>query len=81
MEIEPEVPKLLFYGSKITNSVEKNLEIFLELQTINSNNIKTLKIYGNYLKDIVNDEIEGAKLLDKSDYIQKYSKEKKLLIR
>lgn len=58
-------------GTKITNSVERNFDIFEDLQTMNPNNIKCLTIYGKYLKDIVNDNVEGARLLEKADYVER----------
>jgi len=39
--------------------------------TINNNHIKCLEIYGNFLKEIVNDEIEGQRILEKAEYIGK----------
>lgn len=40
---------------------------------MNPNHIKCLEIYGNFLKDIVNDEIEGQRVLEKADYVGKSS--------
>jgi hypothetical protein len=52
-------------GSKITNTVEKNGDLFQKLMGMNSNHIKTLEIYGNYLREIVNDDGEGQRILEK----------------
>ncbi len=38
---------------------------------MNPNHIKCLEIYGNFLKDIVNDDVEGQRILEKSEYIGK----------
>jgi len=47
---------------------------------MNQNNIKCLTIYGNYLKDIVNDDQEGARLLEKADYVDRSNQANKQLI-
>jgi len=47
---------------------------------MNPNNIKCLTIYGNYLKDIVNDNQEGARLLEKADYVERSNQANKQLI-
>ena len=36
---------------------------------MNRNHIKCLTIYGYFLKDIVNDEIEGLRMLEKAQYV------------
>ncbi|KAL4450352.1 hypothetical protein ABPG74_009058 [Tetrahymena malaccensis] len=41
---------------------------FQKLRDIYSNHIKCLEIYGYFLKDIVNDDIEGEKILDNVKY-------------
>ncbi|KAL4485750.1 hypothetical protein ABPG72_012290 [Tetrahymena utriculariae] len=71
LEEIPDVDKLLLLGTKITNSFETNQQVFENLQEINSNHIKTLLIYGHYLKEIVNDEQDGSRLLEKAQYIQR----------
>lgn len=38
---------------------------------MNPNHIKCLEIYGNFLKDIVNDDVEGQRILEKAEYIGK----------
>jgi len=60
--------------------VETNFDIFEDLQSMNPNNIKCLTIYGNYLKDIVNDSQEGARLLEKADYVDRSNQANKQLI-
>lgn len=55
-------------GSKITSTVEYVRESFAKLREIYSNHIKCLEIYGYFLKDIVNDDIEGEKILDNVKY-------------
>ena len=65
LEESPDIQKLQLHGSKITNNVEITTEQFKKLNEINPNHLKCLHIYGNFLKDIVNDDIEGQKILDK----------------
>lgn len=38
---------------------------------MNSNHIKCLRIYGYFLKEIVNDESEANRILEKEDYVSK----------
>ncbi len=38
---------------------------------MNPNHIKCLEIYGNFLRDIVNDDAEGSRILEKAEYIGK----------
>jgi hypothetical protein len=56
-------------GSKITNTVESTNEFFKKLIDMNPNHIKCLEIYGNFLKEIVNDGVEGDRILDKAIYV------------
>jgi hypothetical protein len=65
LEENPDIQKLQSLGSKITNTVEITTAQFKKLNEINPNHIKMLQIYGNFLKDIVNDDIEGQRILEK----------------
>ena len=65
LEESPDIQKLQLLGSKITNNVEITTEQFKKLSEMNPNHIKCLTIYGNFLKDIVNDDIEGQRILEK----------------
>ncbi len=65
LEDNPDNQKLQTLGSKITNTVETTGLQFRRLNGINPNNIKMLQIYGNFLKDIVNDDLEGQRILEK----------------
>ena len=40
---------------------------------MNSNHIKCLEMYGFFLKDIVNDDQEGGRILEKAEYVAKSS--------
>lgn len=65
LEDNPDIQKLQTLGSKITNTVESTGVQFKKLNELNPNNIKMLQIYGNFLKDIVNDDLEGQRILEK----------------
>ena len=47
--------------------------MYKRLIEMNPNHIRCLTIYGNFLKEIVNDELEGARILEKADYVGKSS--------
>ena len=80
LEESPDIQKLQGLGSKITNNVEIAAEQFKKLNEMNPNHIKCLLIYGNFLKDIVNDELEGQRILEKADYVDKSSNVNKQFI-
>lgn len=71
LESNPDIQKLQGLGSRITHSVEETSENFRKLNDINPNHIKMLQIYGNFLKDIVNDDAEGQRILEKAEYVDK----------
>jgi len=71
LEQNPEIQKLQSLGTQITTSVDQTFNQFKALTKINSNQIKMLQMYGYYLRDIINDEIEGQLVLEKSDYVTK----------
>lgn len=71
MEDSPDIHKLQSLGSKITNQVEVTTDQFKKLNQINPNHIKCLVIYGNFLKDIVNDDQEGLRIIEKAEYVDK----------
>jgi len=68
LENNPEIQKLQSLGSMITRSVEETNRHYQILAGINPNQVKMLKTYGNFLKDIVNDEAEAAKILERAEY-------------
>ena len=65
LEDNPDIHKLQALGSRITTTVEETSDQFKKLNEMNQNNIKCLEIYGYYLKDIVNDDSEGQRILEK----------------
>jgi len=71
LENNPDIQKLQGLGSHITHSVEETSDQFKKLNEINPNHIKMLQIYGNFLKDIVNDDVEGQRILEKAEYVDK----------
>ncbi|KAM3130308.1 hypothetical protein pb186bvf_017604 [Paramecium bursaria] len=78
LEENPDIQKLQSLGSKITNTVESTNDFFKVLNDMNPNHIKCLQIYGKFLKEIVNDDVEGQRILEKSDYISKSTAQNKL---
>lgn len=73
LENNPGIYKLQSLGSMITHSVEEIGERYKKLNDINPNHIKMLQSYGNFLKNIVNDDVEGQRVLEKADYVVKSS--------
>mgnify|MGYP000952821047 CR=1 FL=1 len=73
LEDNPDIQKLENLGTQITTSIELAEEKFQKLSQINANSVKMLMIYGNYLKEISNDEQESLRILEKADYVQKNS--------
>ena len=71
LEENPDIQKLQSLGSKITNSVQQTNQRFKILNEMNPNHINCLEIYGYFLKEIFNDDVEGQRILDKADYILK----------
>jgi len=64
-QTSPSVQKLLSLGSQITVQADKVKSTYMKLSELNSNNIKMLQTYGNFLKDIMNDTFESQRLLEK----------------
>jgi len=73
LENNPEIQKLQTLGSYITKSLEEAERQYERLCTINPNHVKMLKIYGNFLKEVVHDENEGQRILDKAEQVDKSS--------
>ena len=69
LEETPDIHKLQILGSKITSIVEFTSEMFKTLNDSNQNHVRCLDIYGSFLKDIVNDEAEGQRYLEKYKYL------------
>jgi hypothetical protein len=65
MEENPDIQKLQILGTKITVTIEKATQLFKLLTGINPNSIRVLELYGNFLQDIVNDETESKRILER----------------
>jgi len=64
-QTNPSVQKLLYLGSKITLQGDAVREAYKNAYAVNPNNIRMLKMYGNFLKDIMNDSFEAQRVLEK----------------
>jgi len=71
LDESPDISKIILLGSKITNTVALVTKTFSSLQEINPNHIACLEIYGNFLKEVVHDDQESSKILEKAEYISK----------
>lgn len=80
LEEQPDIQKLLSLGLKITNTVEHTYDLFDQLQEMNPNHIICLELFGNFLIEIVNDEPEGNKIIEKADYINKSNQANKQFV-
>jgi hypothetical protein len=65
LEENPDIQKLQVLGNRISKLTEACATQFKGLNEMNPNNIKCLEMYGNFLRDIVNDEIEGGRILER----------------
>ena len=70
-EENPDIKKLESLGSGITKIVEESRSKFSQLNEINSLHQRCLGVYGRFLKEVVNDEITGQKILDRGEKIQR----------
>lgn len=64
-QTSPNVQQLLLLGSKITIQAELVKQAYSSLSEINSNHHRMLSIYGNFLKDIMNDTFEAQRIIEK----------------
>src|SRR5690349_11854860 len=64
-QTHPNVQKLLSLGSKITIQGDIVKTSYTKLSELNSNHIRMLKLYGNFLKDILHDKFEAQRVLEK----------------
>lgn len=71
LEENPDIEKLQNLGSRLTHQVDISSENFQKLVQINPNNVRTMQIYGNFLREIINDDHQGKVLLDKAESIEK----------
>lgn len=73
LEDNPSSSKLQSLGFMIHHAIGEIRRLYKKLSDINPNHIRTLESYGHFLKDIVNDDLEGQKLLEKAAYVVKSS--------
>lgn len=66
-ENNPDILKLYSLGSSITQSVEDVNEIYNKLIAINPNHVTTLKIYGTFQNEVINNEQQGPRILEKAE--------------
>lgn len=70
-EDNPDIKKLQNLGSMITNIIEDCKRQFDKLNDINPNHSRLLETYGWFLKDVVNNENDGQRVLDRSQKLNK----------
>ena len=70
-ERRPLIKKIQNIGSKITENLDKCRKCYQTISQMNPNHFKTLTIFGNFIKFVLNDDDESKKLLDKADYIKR----------
>lgn len=71
LDDNPDILKLQILGSKITSTIEDVDLQFKKLCEINANNIRSLQNYGFFLKEVVNDDMEVQRILEKAEYVKK----------
>lgn len=64
-EDTPDLGKLELVGKRVINSINDVEEIWNKLQKISPNNLTSLRIYGKYVLEILNDESYGDQLLQR----------------
>ena len=72
----PDILKLESLGSSITKIVEDSRKQFDQMNELNSNHQRCLEIYGRFLKEVVNDEISGQRILERSDKVQRQANQR-----
>jgi len=71
-EDNPDLAKLSDIGSKINSSVQYVEDNWIKLLKVNASNAKSMRLYGKYLIEIINDKEAGDALLEKYVF-EKYS--------
>lgn len=70
-EENPDIKKLEGLGSGITKIVEDSRKQFEQMNDLNSNHHKCLEMFGRFLKEVVNDETNGQRILERSEKVQR----------
>ena len=71
LEPTPEILKLDLLAMKITNIITHIENMYKDLIALNSNNIKCNLLYGEFQKQILNDDTNSQELIDKALAFQK----------
>ncbi|EGR31957.1 PAS domain S-box family protein [Ichthyophthirius multifiliis] len=71
LEESPDVEKLQIIGSRITYTIEDVQQCYSTLCLIRQNNIRSLLIYGYFVKNIINNEIMAQEYFEQAAYISK----------
>jgi len=59
------IQRLLSYGEKITKQFDFIKGIYDGLYEMSPNHITLLSVYGNYVKEVLNDDLSAQKILEK----------------
>ena len=57
--------RLLLLGSRISVYIDSTKLLYKKLCELNENHYKLLRLYGNFTKEVLNENAEAIKLLDK----------------
>lgn len=71
LEESPDIKKLEGLGSSITRIVEVSKKQYDALNDLNPNHQKCLEMYGRFLKDVVNDDTSGQRILERADKVSR----------
>ena len=73
IEFNPNISSMQKLAIQINEVKELINYQFNKLNQIDSSHIRLLEIYGNYLKDVINDDNDYIKILEKVDQLSKYA--------
>jgi len=76
-EDNPDLNKLNEFGVKIHSSVNSVEDIWAKLQKISPNMPKSMKLFGKFLTEIINDKEAGEEYLDKARNVLNINSKKK----
>lgn len=71
LEESPDIKKLENLGSSITRIVEDSKKQYDVLNELNPNHQKCLEMYGKFLKDVVNDDTSGQRILERAEKVSR----------
>ena len=70
MEKIPDINKLLDYGRQIYTLIEDIGAMNKDLNELDSHDLKCLKLYADFVKQVTNDDIHADPLFEKSELIK-----------